>query len=210
MGTMAETVANRELVVYALALMGGETKRIHTEDIAVKCHEFFPESFSWTKYSEYPDKDIVRVALTDARKSQHGGFVDGRSGQKLGHSSKTRREPALDGWMLTKEGIDWVKKNTTRLEKLVGSGAIKEHRQKVLQQLRKIRQHPLFERYRDNTDRFSASIGEVADLVRCRVDAESSVWMKRFDSIKRKAQIAEQVDVADFIDRCEESYMNQR
>lgn len=91
---MTEQKPNRELVVYALSVLGGDSKPIHTEDIALKCHELFPESFSWTKHPEIPDKDIVRVALTDARKRQHGVLVEGRTGQRQGHSAKTKRRPA--------------------------------------------------------------------------------------------------------------------
>jgi len=70
--------ANRELVVYCLYVVGGATERVHTEDLALKCWELFPDSFSWTKYPNYPDKDIVRVALTDARKEKYGALVSGR------------------------------------------------------------------------------------------------------------------------------------
>jgi hypothetical protein len=71
---------NRDLVVYALGILGGEFQRVHTEDIALKCHELFPDVFSWTRYPEIPDKDIARVALTDARKVKYGRLVEGRAG----------------------------------------------------------------------------------------------------------------------------------
>ena len=42
----AKTYPNRQLVVYALYLLGGDTERVHTEDIALRCFELFPASFS--------------------------------------------------------------------------------------------------------------------------------------------------------------------
>jgi hypothetical protein len=52
--TMTEPVrANRELVVYCLYVAGGATERVHTEDLALKCWELFPDSFSWTKYPQH-------------------------------------------------------------------------------------------------------------------------------------------------------------
>ena len=54
---MANKIFSREMVVYVLGLLGGESRKIHTEDIAIKCHSLFPDSFSWTKYPEIPDKD---------------------------------------------------------------------------------------------------------------------------------------------------------
>ncbi len=207
---MSQSIPNRHLVVYVLSILGGGYKRIHTEDIAVKAHELFPESFSWTKYREYPDKDIVRVTLVDARKEKYGALVDGRSGQKLGLSAKSNREPISDGWILTKNGIDWIKENEALFENAGGSRDVKEHRQKVLQQLKRVKQHRLFDRFRDDPDRFTASIGEIADLLRCRVDAEPHIWSKRFESLKNKAHVAGQEDVSHFIGKCEHAYMEQR
>ena len=64
---MDDTFANREMVLYALYILGGATKKCHTEDIAFKCFQLWPTVFSWTKYSQYPDKEIVRFGLTDSR-----------------------------------------------------------------------------------------------------------------------------------------------
>jgi hypothetical protein len=193
---------NRELVVYGLYLLGGATRRIHTEDVAVKCHELFPDSFSWTKYTQYPDKDIVRVALTDARKSQYGAMVDGRAGQKRQGSGRAFGASAEDGWMLTEAGLQWVLEHQSSLSGYPADHAAKDHRQKLLKELARVRKHELFQRFTEDPDRFSAMIGDVADLLRCRVDADQEVWSVRFNTIRRQAEAAEQRDVVDFIAKC--------
>lgn len=195
---------NRELVVFALFLLGGESRRVHTEDVAKKCFELFPHSFSWSRYPEYPDKDIARVALTDARKPQYGALVDGRAGQKRGLAARTHRDPVDDGWRLTPAGLVWVREREAALNALVDTGMVKEHRQVLLLQLKRFRQHPLFVRYAEDPNRFSPMIGEVAELMRCRVDAEQSIWDERFDKTRRQAMSAGQDDVLDFIERCRE------
>jgi len=207
---MSDTPRNWEMVVYALSVLGGESSRVHTEDVALKCHELFPDSFSWTKYPQYPDKDIVRVALTDARKRQHGALVDGRSGQRRGQSARTGRRPVPDGWMLTNEGIDWLKRNLDRLTSYAASDHLKEHRQKLLKQLAKVKQHRLFVEYSQDPDGFVPSLGEIAELLRCRVDAAPDVWMARFESVRRKAQAADQETIERFVDKCEQAYIEQR
>lgn len=203
-------VPNRQLVVYALYLLGGDSNPIHTEDIALKCFELFPSSFSWVKYPNYPDKDIVRVALTDARKRSHGALVEGRTGQKRGLSAKTLRNPVEDGWILTPAGVRWTQQHRNTLGRIVGTGEVKSHRQKLLKQLKRLRDHVLFEQYQDNPATFAPSIGVIADLLRCRVDAESEIWEDRFQKIHRQAEAAEQDDVRDFIDRCRQAYVNQQ
>ena len=207
--TEIKTYPNRELVVYSLYLLGGDTKRVHTEDIALKCFELFPSSFSWVKYTAYPDKDIVRVALTDARKEIYGAHVEGRAGTKRGLSAKTNRVPIEDGWVLTSSGIEWIRENLKDLERIAGTNRLKEHRQKLLKQLKKIREHRLFFQYTDSTERFYPMIGDIADLLRCRVDAEPEIWQSRFDRIRRQAESAGQGDVLDFINKCEQAYRKQ-
>jgi|SRR5882672_2410689 len=206
----AEAYPNRQLVVFALFVLGGDTRRMHTEDIALRCFDLFPSSFSWAKHTQYPDKDIVRVALTDARKQRYGALVEGRAGQNRGQSAKTQRGPADDGWILTTNGIRWVQDNREDLEKLSAKGQAKEHRQQTLRQIKKVREHPLFISYSENPTEFVPAIGELADMLRCRVDAGHEVWARRFEQVRRQAESAEQRDVIDFIARCESSYMDQR
>lgn len=196
--------------MYALYLLGGDTSRVHTEDIALKCFELFPASFSWVKYTTYPDKDIVRVALTDARKEQNGALVEGRAGQNRGLTAKTRRRPVDDGWMLTSQGITWIEQNLAAIEGMAGVDQVKQHRQKILRQLKRVRDHLLFAQYADSPERFAPMLGQIADLLRCRVDAEHDVWQQRFDKIRHQAQSTDQEDILDFITKCEQAYVTQR
>ena len=208
---MNEATPNRELVVWTLHLLGGAVSRVHTEDIARKAHELFPDSFSWTKYPDLPDKDVVRVALTDARKPKYGAHIEGRSGQHRGQSSKTKRDPQRDGWILTAAGVEWILSNQKRLEGLGRSaGRPKEHRQKVLRQLGRIHTHPLFSDFVVDPTGFSPDIGGLAALLRCRVDAPREVWIERLEGVRRVARVSEQEDVLRFADACEEAYRVQR
>ncbi|MXX70206.1 MAG: hypothetical protein F4Y74_14760 [Gemmatimonadales bacterium] len=196
---------NRELVVYGLEQAGGGVRRMHTEDVALKCHELFPDAFSWTRHPRLPDKDIVRVALTDARKEQYGALVTGRAGQTRRKSAKTNP----DGWMLTEAGVAFVKKHGARLASFARSGNKKDHRQTVLKQLRRIKEHQLFRQYRDEPDGFHAPIGQLADLMRCRVDAESPVWRRRFESARLVIAASDDEELIDFLRKLERSYQDQ-
>lgn len=207
---MSTPTPNRELVVFVLYLLGGESGSVHTEDIAAKCHQLFPDAFSWTKFPQFPDKDIVRVALTDARKEKNGGLVQGRSGQSHGLVAKTSREPTPDGWRLTPRGVLWIQSRRADLERLLGKPETKEHRQKLLQQLRRIREHALFDTFRADPEGFHAGIGQIADLVECRVDSEPRVWESRFANLRNKAVAADQHDIIQFVDKCESEYRAQR
>lgn len=89
-----EELSNYQIVTLAVALLCGESEHVHPEDIAVKVQELLPGRFCWRKYPEQIDLDAVRVALRDAKKSKNGTLVTGSN---------------IDGWMLTVNGINWIK-----------------------------------------------------------------------------------------------------
>ena len=203
--------SNRELVVFALSTMGSITDRFHTEAIAIRCHELFPTSFSWTTRPDLPDKDIVRVALTDARKDKFGGLVEGRSGRGRGQDQRTRRGLMLDGWRLTEAGLVWIEANKTRLERLLDTSLdhAKNHRQKSRKKLERVLDHALFAEFQHGGV-FKPALGQMADLARCMVDAEPSVWLERFERLKRLGLETQQPQVVEFIEACVTAYESER
>lgn len=86
---MATQPENVTLALYAL---GGEREPIHTEDVAVRVVDIAPGVFSWEKYGDMIDKELVRRALTDAKLKT--GYVIGSQSQ---------------GWMLTPEGLEFAR-----------------------------------------------------------------------------------------------------
>jgi hypothetical protein len=197
---------NRDLVVFALGLLGGEFDSVHTEDIALKCHELFPDAFSWTRYPDIPDKDIVRVALTDARKEKYGSLVEGRSGQSLGHHSKTSRRPSSDGWALTAAGVKWFRTEGHTIGEYASSRELKDHRQQALRRLRRVLQHRVWKAFVASPTQFGPSLGDLASLLRCRVDAPEEVWRRRFEDLARDARASETQGLTDFIRHCQRAY----
>ncbi len=56
-----------EAVTLALFALGGAERAVDTEDVAMRVAEIVPGMFAWRKYREQIDKEVVRVALSDAR-----------------------------------------------------------------------------------------------------------------------------------------------
>ena len=193
---------NRELVTYALGQLRGEFQPVHTEDIAIKCHKLFPDAFSWTKYPNIPDKDIVRVALTDARKEKYGAMVEGRAGQATGQPSKTQRKRALDGWILTESGVTWLRSEAGKLDSIEETRELRDHRQKALRRLRRVLEHRVFISFQEDPQEFSPSLGDLASLFRCRVDAPAHVWDARFADLARDATVSDKQGLSEFVENC--------
>lgn len=94
-------VTQTQLVALALYVLGGAGTVVDTEDVAVQAHELAPGRFSWRKYPDQINLELVRVALNDARKKEAGELVNGTG---------------RGGWSLTVAGRRWAEENLHRLE----------------------------------------------------------------------------------------------
>jgi hypothetical protein len=93
-------VSNVEVVTIAVYQLGGMTRPVDTEDVAVRANELAPGRFTWRKYREQISLQDVRFALENAKRA-HCGYV-------LGDSN--------EGWMLTETGFLFARRNGRRLK----------------------------------------------------------------------------------------------
>jgi hypothetical protein len=88
-----------EAVTLALYALGGSEHAADTEDVAIKAAEVAPGMFAWQKYPQQIDKELVRVALSDARLKKEWVVGSHNKG----------------GWMLTPAGQQYARRNAGRL-----------------------------------------------------------------------------------------------
>jgi hypothetical protein len=108
-----------EVVTLAVYLLGGAQRAIDTEDIAVRAHDLAPGRFSWKKYPDQINLELIRVYLSDAK----------TRGEMLVGSGRT-------GWRLTQKGLKWAEQAapsidgvlTSRSRAQLRSGSIDEQR----------------------------------------------------------------------------------
>jgi hypothetical protein len=89
-----------EAVTLALHELGGADAAVDTEDVAIRVADIAPGMFAWQKYPDRIDKELVRVALSDARLKKK--YV-------VGSHNK-------GGWMLTAEGQAFARESTIRVK----------------------------------------------------------------------------------------------
>ena len=89
-GPLVTERPNLEVLKVALYLLGGDRAFVSTEDVAVKANELAPGRFTWRKYKDQINLELVRVYLSDLKKTRNGVRVHG--------SGST-------GWMLTEAGL---------------------------------------------------------------------------------------------------------
>ena len=56
------------MVIFAVYLLGGGQKFVDTEDIAKKADQMSPGNFSWRKYQDQINLELIRVFLSNAKK----------------------------------------------------------------------------------------------------------------------------------------------
>lgn len=105
------------LVVLALYKLGGESD---IETVAVKAHEMFPQQFCWRSYPQFPDKDAVRVHLSEAKKATFGRLVADKDlrHQRGGDGTYTKR------FALTSAGVEKAKE----LERVIEMSGLRTRR----------------------------------------------------------------------------------
>ena len=82
-----------EIVILAMLRLGGDSKGLDMEDVAVECHRLSPKMFSWRKYPDQINLILVANAMSDAKRSRNGELVNGGQNQ---------------GWRLTMAGQEWA------------------------------------------------------------------------------------------------------
>ena len=98
---MSKSVANHEIVTLAVYLLGGDSKHVDTEDVAVKANELAPGRFTWKKYPDQIHLEHIRVYLSDAKKPSKGSFLLGSGRQ---------------GWLLTERGLAFARENVNQIQ----------------------------------------------------------------------------------------------
>src|SRR6185436_20802867 len=64
-----KSVSKAEFVTGVLALLGGATRGVAVDELALACHRLEPQSYSWPEYAWLPNLDMVRVTLVDVSRA---------------------------------------------------------------------------------------------------------------------------------------------
>jgi len=199
--TREEELTNIEIILYALYLEGGETKKINTEDVALKCFKLSPSRFSWIKYPKYPSLESVRRPLISVRSKENGSLVSGRHG-------KTKENQISDGWIFTPNGINWIEKNKARIEFLLGSKQKPIKRTQIDKQIFEFKNSSAFKKFLKDKSCDNIQPYEFTDFLNANLDTPSSILRDRIDKIRAIAFKAKEDEIVKFIDKAENYFSN--
>ncbi|MFH1624487.1 MAG: hypothetical protein ABID54_04940 [Pseudomonadota bacterium] len=195
----ANMLSDKDIAIYALHLLGGWQKRVHTEDVALKCYELAPSKFSWVKYPQYPDSTPARFALEAAKKQEYGALVKGESERK-------RTSKNIGGWMLTANGIEWVKANKGRIEEYLGKQVPTGDRLAADRKLRELIESAAFKNFRDRGEQAEISHADFAESLVCTINTTVEVLNDRLEQLYSIAEELKREDVKSYINFCRKRF----
>ncbi len=186
-------LTNIDVTLLALYRLGGAEQPIDTEDVAIACWEIVPERFSWKKYPQYPESEPARVALFDAAKPKYGKLVRGRNKRT--------------GWMLTVNGIDYVRSRLSFLEASIsGAKRIPSRRREPDRYFALLGREPAYKKFVDTGDCKSIEPHEFTQLLKCSLDTSAKFLRDRLERLKARAHATNRDEILRFLAACEEHF----
>lgn len=194
-----EKLSDKDIAIYALYLLGGWQKRIHTEDVALKCYELAPSKFSWVKYPQYPDLAPARFALEEAKKPRYKALVRGESERK-------RSVCTIGGWMLTADGIEWIRANKLRIEQYLGKRLPIGDRLPADRKLKVLFDSEAFKKFSTYGEEAKISHAEFAESLVCTVNTGAEVLNDRLQQLYSIARELGREEVKEYMNFCRKNF----
>ena len=196
-----EELTNVDIVLYALYLLGGTTKKIPTENIAIKSFRLAPSRFSWRLYPQYPDLEAVRLALFDARREKNGTLVIGRYGKAAG-------KKVSDGWIFSPKGVSWIENNIQRLSFLLKTKPVVARRTEIDKKLHDYEDSSAFKLFLKEGSCKNIKFYEFTNFLNASLDTPSPVLRDRINKVRALAASGKRKKLLEFINECENYFSN--
>ena len=190
----AKLASNVDIVVYALASLGGAGKTVYSEEVAATCFQLAPSQFSWRlpQYRKWPDKYIVKTALEDAKKKANGSLVTGTYAL----------DTSKDGWRLTPQGARWITDNRDRIEKQLNQTRLVIPKIEADRMKKKLRSDSCFVVFQTKRSLDGVSPYAFTDMLGCSPDASNDIIRQRFDHLLASAELAGDEELSLFLKAC--------
>lgn len=187
-----EELANWEIFLWSLGLLGGTTDFIDVETVFIKCFEVAPKRFAWRSRDDLPDYKKCSKALRDAEARRPRLLVKTRDGFKR---------------QLTVEGQDWIHGNRPRMLRTIHGGqTVQEPRSRPrIRMLTEVEKSDVYRGW-DETGTLPPEKWKVAELLRCSPDSDRRIWRDRLQVLRAAANGAERPRLLQFLDELTASH----
>ncbi len=193
------SLSNIDIVIYAVYKLGGWQKRVHSENIALKCFELAPRKFSWVKFPQYPDILPSLFALEAAKKKKYGKLV-------IGETERRKTFDKIGGWVLTVNGVRWIKNNLARIEQGLELGEAVGKRLPIDRKLKHLDRSKAFQKFKLDNDTTEISYAEFVESLICTVNTRPGKIKDRLNQLSAIAEELNKKDVKNYIKFCKKKF----
>jgi hypothetical protein len=193
--------SNIEIVIVVLAQLGGATRKVHTEQIAVKAYELAPDRFSWNlpeyRSKNWPDKQAVRFALENEKRKENGRRVDGDT---------AHGDSARDGWRLSPVGAEWIAANQDRILKSLTAKPSSIPRREAQRFCKRLKKETVYQSFVSTGAVENVSRYDFTDLLLCSPDAHTDTIRLKFDRLLAVAHLVGDSEILSFLNACQHRF----
>ncbi len=196
-------LSNVDVVLYALFKLGGDERKIHTEEIAYEAHSLAKERFTWrlSRFRDmgFPDKEPVRRALMDAAKEKYGHLAEGRAGVHA-------KGKETDGWALTPEGVTWIRENEKRITSTLGTTRAGMPFVDALRFKVRMHEQRLFRRFLEKGKLEGQNLYNFTDMLNTSPGAPKEEIALKFRKLHSTAELVADQQIISFLDACAQAF----
>jgi len=184
------TVGNRDIIPYALYLLGGSGRYIDVEEIFVRCYEIAPQRFSWRTHP-LPNYKTASKALRDFEARFPNALMKTQDGL---------------GRQLSTEGIEWVRGRLSNLEHVFGLPLGGMSRRRPSQRLLgEFAANPIVEKHLRGI-RVEVTRYQAAEILLCAPDSPPEVWRERLETYRSASEAVGRSDLKGFLAALEDAH----
>lgn len=182
----SDKVANWEIFLWALYILGASTNFVDIEDVAIQCYSLAPARFGWRTRPDLPDYKRLYKALQEAEMRRPLLLV--KTGDAFGRQ-------------ITAEGQKWIEANLQRLSRVLNPGAhVPEPKVRPSSRmLAEIESTEAFTNWKD-TGAIPHEKWRMAEVLRCSPDSSTATWTDRLESAKATAHAADRKPIIQFLE----------
>lgn len=173
---------NTDVFVWALYLLGGDSKQVDVEDIYLKTFEIAPARFGWRTRPDLPNFKKTAKALQEVEAKSHVGLL-----QSLG--ANYRR--------LSQKGVDWVEAYKPILEKNYGAKSLvaAPANSDTARAVKNLKANEIWESWLNGAP---LSLSMVAVLLQVSKTTPRAIWEDRFADLQALASRTNDAEIAKF------------
>lgn len=178
---------NTDVFMWAVHLLGGESKLVDVEDIYFKAFELAPLRLGWRTRPEIPNFKKAAKALQEIEAKSHVGLL-----QKMGANHRR----------LTPMGVAWIEKYKSLLSQIYsGESAVSaSSNTEVMRTYREIKSSEVWALWVSGK---KLTISYLANVLNCSKASPKEIWIDRLADLVEVARVSKDIEFNNFADEAQ-------